>query len=80
MADRQIAAQVKEELICHGAYFMTEAEQKQLTAFLGLEKGTGLPDKELIGKPAAWLAQKAGFSVPEHTKVHCIRAVLYNGF
>ena len=55
--------------ICHGAYFMTETEQKQLTAFLGLEKGTGLPDKEFIGKTAAWLAQKAGFAVPEHTKV-----------
>lgn len=50
VADRQIAAQVKEELIRHGAYFMTETEQKQLTAFLGLEKGTGLPDKEFIGK------------------------------
>ena len=48
VADRQIAAQVKEELIRHGAYFMTETEQKQLTAFLGLEKGTGLPDKEFI--------------------------------
>lgn len=69
VADRQIAAQVKEELIRHGAYFMTETEQKQLTAFLGLEKGTGLPDKEFIGKTAAWLAQKAGFAVPEHTKV-----------
>ena len=44
VADRQIAAQVKEELIRHGAYFMTETEQKQL-------------------------AQKAGFAVPEHTKV-----------
>lgn len=80
VADRQIAAQVKEELIRHGAYFMTETEQKQLTAFLGLEKGTGLPDKEFIGKTGSMAGSESRICSAGAYKGPCIRAVLYNGF
>lgn len=69
VADRRIAQHLKEELIRHGAYFMTETEQKQLTVLLGLEKGGCFEGKEFIGKSAVWLARKAGFTVPDTTKV-----------
>lgn len=69
VADRQIALKVKEELIHRGAYFMTEKEQEQLTALLGLTALNGNGDREYIGKTASWLAAKAGFSVPEGTKI-----------
>ena len=41
VADRQIAAQVKEELIRHGAYFMTEIEQKTADCVSGTGKRNG---------------------------------------
>ena len=64
----RIAAQVKGELIRHGAIYDGDRTETA-DCVSGTGKGTGLPDKEFIGKTAAWLAQKAGFAVPEHTKV-----------
>lgn len=67
VADREIAEKAKEELIRCGAYFMKPEEEEKLAELMGLLKGT--IDPECLGKPASWLAVKAGFQIPEKTKV-----------
>lgn len=69
VVDKVIAVQAKEELIHCGAYFMTLEEQKKLTTLLGLASVSKDADKAYIGKSAEWLSAKAGFSVPQGTKV-----------
>lgn len=69
VVDKQIAEKAKAELACCGAYFMTQEEQKKLTTLLGLASAAENADKAYIGKSAAWLSAKAGFSVPKGTKV-----------
>lgn len=67
VADAQIAEEARKELIRNGAWFMSEDEEKKLIELLGIRYGA--VDAECIGKSACWLAGKAGFSVPETTKV-----------
>ena len=50
-----------------GFYFMETAEANALAKLLFRPNGTLNP--EIVGKPAVRLAQMAGFSVPEGTKV-----------
>lgn len=70
VADRQIAEAAKAQLKRQGAYFMTAGEQKQLTSLLGLHPHNPAgADRAYIGKSARWLAAKAGFTVPEDTRV-----------
>lgn len=67
VADRQIASEVKTEMLRNGAYFMTEEEERKLIDLLCLEQGKA--DAEIIGRPALELAKRAGFSVPKLTSV-----------
>lgn len=69
VVDQQVAQKVKQELIRCGAYFMTQQEQQKLTNLLGLDPTQSKGDKAYIGKSAVWLAGKAGFAVPQTTKV-----------
>lgn len=66
VADRQAAAEAKREMLSQGAYFMNEEEEARLIGLLGPKGGR---ETEYMGKTAVWLAQKAGFPVPEDTKV-----------
>ena len=50
-----------------GYYFMDEKEAKALGAILFRPNGALNPD--IVGKPACTLAEKAGFSVPQSTKI-----------
>ena len=50
-----------------GYYFMTEAEAGRLAKLLF--RPTGALNPEIVGKAATVLAQKAGFSVPQGTKI-----------
>lgn len=58
---------VRQEFSRQGGYFMT-TEQAGALAKLLFRPGGGL-NPEIVGKSAAFLAQRAGFSVPEDTKV-----------
>ncbi len=69
VADSRIAKAAKQEMIACGAYFMNEEEEKKLVCLLGIGEKQRCAEKEYIGKGAEWLAAKAGFSVPEGTKV-----------
>ncbi|MDO5408276.1 MAG: aldehyde dehydrogenase family protein [Eubacteriales bacterium] len=67
VVDQVIAEEVKRELEAQGAWFMSEEEQRKLIGLLGIRSGS--VDEECTGKSAVWLAAKAGFAVPENTRV-----------
>lgn len=62
-----VAQQVKDELIRQGAYFMTSEDEKKLLTIVKPHQTKIC--SEVIGQSALTLAQRAGFSVPETTKV-----------
>jgi len=62
-----ILDEVKRELLNHHAYFMTEDEAARLGKYL--LKPNGMINAEVVGKPATFLAEKAGFTVPAQTTV-----------
>ncbi|MBP1743035.1 MAG: Acetaldehyde dehydrogenase (acetylating) [Firmicutes bacterium] len=67
VVDSPVAAEVKQELIKNGAYFMADEEAQSLGAlFYGSD---GRADSEMVGKSAQELARRAGFSVPACTTV-----------
>lgn len=67
VADSLVAAEVRRELAAQGAWFMKEEEERKLIGLIC--PGSGGCDPEYIGKSAVWLAGKAGFQVPEGTRV-----------
>jgi acetaldehyde dehydrogenase (acetylating) len=67
VVDRAVAGEVKRELIRQGARFLSKDEADKLAAVLVSPQR--LPNPKLVGKPATYLAQQAGFSVEPATKV-----------
>ena len=65
---KAVAAEMRALLKARGAYFCSEAQSKRLgeIAFDGKEL---LMRADVVGKPAAYLAQKAGFAIPAGTKL-----------
>jgi acetaldehyde dehydrogenase (acetylating) len=66
IADQPVAAQVREELKSNGCHFCS-SEQKAALERIFLRPGGFNP--QLVGKPATFLAEQAGFSVPPQTRV-----------
>lgn len=62
-----VADRVVEALLRQGAYFMSEEEAQCLASQLFCPNGR--PSPGLVGIPAAVLARRAGFSVPDTTTV-----------
>ncbi len=58
---------VKQAAIAMGYYFMDRDQAQQLAKILFRPGGALNPD--IVGKPATFLAEKAGFSVPKDTKI-----------
>ena len=58
---------VKEKAAKMGFYFMDKEQAGKLAKLLFKPNGTLNP--EIVGKPATYLAEKAGFAVPSSTKV-----------
>src|SRR2546422_7789953 len=67
VVDEAIAEEVKRELVGNGAYFMNKAEMEAVTRVLVSPQR--LPNPALVGKPATYIANKAGITVPEETRV-----------
>lgn len=67
VVDSCIVAEVKQELIKNGGYFMTEEEAEKLASILYYKDGSS--DMDMIGRSPQFLAKKAGFSVPENVRV-----------
>ena len=67
IADEAIAEEVKRELVSQGAYFMSVPEVDALAKVLVTAQR--LPNPELVGKTATFIAEKAGLEVPPDTRV-----------
>ena len=66
VVDAAVADEVKRQFIAQGAYFMAPAEADKLAAVLVSPQR--LPNPKLVGKPAAFLAEQAGFTIPPKTR------------
>jgi acetaldehyde dehydrogenase (acetylating) len=66
VVDGAVADEVKRQFIAQGAYFMSPAEADKLAAVLVSPQR--LPNPKLVGKPAAFLAEQAGFAIPPKTR------------
>ena len=67
IVEKHMEQQVKETASGMGFYFMNTQEAGQLAKLLF--RPTGALNPEIVGKPATFLAEKAGFSVPQGTRV-----------
>lgn len=67
VVDSCIATEVKQSICKNGGYFMTEEEAEKLGSLFFYKDGS--PDIEMIGKSPQFLAKRAGFSVPENTRI-----------
>ncbi|HTM27436.1 MAG TPA: aldehyde dehydrogenase family protein [Vicinamibacterales bacterium] len=67
VVDAPIVEEVKREFVKNGAYFMTaEESDKVAKALLSPQR---LPNPALVGRPASFIAQQSGISVPPGTRV-----------
>ena len=67
IVEKDMEQAVRQEAAKQGFYFMSTDEAGKLAKLLFRPNGTLNP--EIVGKPAGKLAQMAGFSVPEATKI-----------
>jgi acetaldehyde dehydrogenase (acetylating) len=67
IADKPIAARLREMMIKEGAYFTSEPETERLRGLLFTAEGGMVTST--VGKPAVHLARLAGISVPQGTRV-----------
>ncbi len=62
-----ISARVEEEVRAQGGYFLNQTESDRLKGFIMRANGTMNP--KIVGRDAKAIAEMAGFSIPEGTKV-----------
>jgi acetaldehyde dehydrogenase (acetylating) len=67
VVDAAIAEEAKREFVSQGAYFLTPAEIDAVATVLVTAQR--LPNPALVGRPAMFIAGKAGVSVPAGTRV-----------
>lgn len=68
IVDEAIAPEFERLMTKFGCYFLNEEETKKVTAYvINPEKLAVNP--AVVGKPAFWIAQNAGVTVPEGTKI-----------
>ncbi|MDD3557526.1 MAG: acetaldehyde dehydrogenase (acetylating) [Melioribacteraceae bacterium] len=66
IVDRPILEKVREEVKRQGGYFVTEEEKAKLAK--AVTKNNRI-NADIVGKSAVWIANYAGFSVPDSTRV-----------
>lgn len=67
VTEKCIAPRVEDEVRRQGGYFMDDAESKKVGSFLMRANGTMNP--KIVGKTAKYIADMAGISVPEGTRI-----------
>lgn len=67
VVDEAISEAARREFVSQGAYFMNAAEMGKLAAVLVTPQR--LPNPALVGRPATFIAEKAGIMVPAETRV-----------
>ena len=69
IVDREIADFFEAIMRENGCYFVEGEEERKLVDYAFPEaKGRSL-NAAVVGKPACWIAEQAGFKVPENTKI-----------
>ncbi|MGY3775671.1 bifunctional acetaldehyde-CoA/alcohol dehydrogenase [Helcococcus sueciensis] len=68
ICDKEIYDEVKKEFERNRAYFVPKKDIKKLEKYvINLEKGAANPD--IVGKPATFITENAGITIPEGTKL-----------
>ena len=67
VVDAPLVEEVKRQFIAQGGYFMSTAEIDAVARVLVSPQR--LPNPALVGRPATYIAQQAGITVPSHTRV-----------
>src|SRR3954467_14126486 len=67
VVDAPVVEEVKREFVKNGGYFLSPAEQEALARVLVTPQR--LPNPAVVGKPATYVAQEAGITVPADTRV-----------
>ena len=67
VVDAPLVDEVKRQFAANGGYFMNATESAALARILVTAQR--LPNPALVGRPATFIAQQAGISVPPHTRV-----------
>src|SRR5690349_1465822 len=67
VVDEAVAEEVKREFEAQGGYFMNKAEMDAVARQLVTPQR--LPNPALVGKPATYIAEKCGITVPSTTRV-----------
>lgn len=68
--DKEIYNEMVEEMKSYHAYFATAKEKAMLEKYMFEGRPTVNPD--VVGKSASWIAEQAGFKVPERTNIICV--------
>ncbi|OCN05954.1 bifunctional acetaldehyde-CoA/alcohol dehydrogenase [Erysipelotrichaceae bacterium MTC7] len=76
IVDKEVYDEVKNEFKSYHAYFATAKEKAMLEAFMfGVNSPAEVDQARLnpnvVGKSAFWIAEQAGFKVPEDTNIIC---------
>jgi acetaldehyde dehydrogenase (acetylating) len=66
VVDEPVAEELRRECLALGAYFLNQAEMDTLAKVLVTPQR--LPNPALVGKPAAFIAEKVGLKVPDGTR------------
>lgn len=75
IVDKEVYAEFKKELESYHVYFVNKKEKALLENYcFGVKANSkncaeGKLNADIVGKPAAWIAKQAGFSVPEGTNI-----------
>jgi acetaldehyde dehydrogenase (acetylating) len=67
VVDAPLVEEAKRQFVANGAHFMTSAEMDALARVLVSPQR--LPNPALVGRPATYIAQQAGITVPPTTRV-----------
>nr|WP_326188130.1 bifunctional acetaldehyde-CoA/alcohol dehydrogenase [Exiguobacterium indicum] len=66
IVDQEIYATVRAEMEALGCYFCTPEEKQRLESLV-IKTDTCAVNADIVGKPATWIAEKAGIDVPKTT-------------
>ncbi|MGE3510175.1 MAG: aldehyde dehydrogenase family protein, partial [Vicinamibacterales bacterium] len=67
VVDQPVAEEVRQEFLSQGGHFLSAAEMQAVAGVLVTAQR--LPNPQLVGKSATYIAEKAGVRVPPDTKV-----------
>lgn len=66
IVDRVVSDKFEKIMKDNNCYFLNETETKKVSDYV---IAGGKVNSDIVGKPADWIAEKAGISVPEKTKI-----------